>query len=314
MATIFDVFPPEVFINQVFPALPAGSICCFNRVSKAANAIVGKAAKESQDDMTLEGKITPIVLDGTVAAFIRQRYKMQILTTRQDLLNNLKIVRDAVLAHNNFAESWGLETSDPDRIIDIYNQARKTGGIKDAMLPIVLFDFNAKQIPAKGHDGLAGLLRNAANDTNLELVRMILKHPNAPNIPSKQEAFEELSVQNTLAIVIEKTDSVETVLQFLAHPQIAKSCGIPLSYAILAKKPTMVKAILAHPNAANIPADGTCGLSETLRMTTARYSNLSSGTNFRNEYKEIVQEILSHPNAVNISTEVLDKAREFLKP
>jgi hypothetical protein len=294
MATIFHVFPSEIFIKGIFPSLPVGSIYCVGRVSKAANELVQAAAKESQDDMTLEGKITPIVLDGTVAAFLRQRIKMQILTTRQDLLNNLKIVRDAVRDTNSFAKTHELEfmlTPEPE-IMELYNHARTSADAKAAMLPIVLFDFNTKQIPAKGEDGLAGLLQNAANETNLELVQMILKHPNAPDISGEDEELTAtLGIRSALGVIIDKTDSVETVLQFLSHPYMEKRCGIPLNYAVFADKLTMVEAILSHRYAANIPADGAFSLGSALVAAVSR----------EEEDPEMARAIFSYPNAVKIS-------------
>jgi hypothetical protein len=127
-----------------------------------------------------------------------------------------------------------------------------------------------------------------------DLVPQLLAHQNAPKIPAfDRESIGSGDLINALLAAIEQKN-LQFVNAILAHPNAINikaegyGLGFALQKAVQTKSLELVKIILAHPNAAKIPALGGYDLVEALIMAIEVNS------------PEIARELLAHPNAAKI--------------
>jgi hypothetical protein len=262
--TVFNSLPHEVLSNGVIYRLTTTTTYRFCLVSKATLAIVQEVAKAPQVDITLAGDRVHIILDGSVLAFLRQKQKMQILTTLPELLGQ-------VLDVSKEACEDGANPNDIGALIQYINDSES---IEKMPLSLVLFDFNTKQIPALNikQCNLANFLEHAVLDKEtLQLARAIRAHPNAKDISG-----EDLGVALECCCVsrCRKIDTfqefVQVILSFPNAPNIPAE-GLNGLGKILAIAPdsAFVEAILRLPNTKKIPAKGSHGLGAALILAIA---------------------------------------------
>jgi hypothetical protein len=244
--TIFHIIPTDISINHILPKLNAAETGRFSWVSKHTQLIVSITAGNQHDDITLEGKCTRIV-PGTITAFLH-------LKLRNDIFANF----ERLTMLTKLAEGVQATTGNPLDITAYVDLAKGNEDNTDdaALLKVIVpFDFDKKQIEANGKTGLVNVLLEAINEESEELIRGVLAHPNAKDIP----VVGNYSLRTALAHAME-TGNPKVIRAVLAHPKIpgdgANGLMDALGEVIKEELPVeLIGAIFSHPNASNVKTD-----------------------------------------------------------
>jgi hypothetical protein len=291
MAAIVNI-PREVFSKEIVRHLDDKGTHRLSQVSTQWLAIVQRALKYPQENITLEGRKGTISLvtsaDGTIVALLLQKRKMAIIANDPNFFEYISSARTAV----------SMVGGNPDDIVTLFKHAiveKAEITVREAAVRLVLFDLHTKLIPASGRYGLGHALIKSIMNSESRFTGAILCHPNAPKIPVDDGEYG-LGIAFNLAF----GEGSEAAVLSLPNASnfSGDALGETLHTAIVMNDPERVKVVCSHQNYNKIPAEGESGLGKCLRMSVRMNNSL------------FVRLILKHPNAQFIPAKDLNRALE----
>lgn len=159
----------------------------------------------SSQDITLDGEKIQTDFKGEfkeqLAAFLFARMRMSALRHYPELQSELELAR---------ADMKSRGKNGPYTVQDFLNYSSDTPRQRQIFLPLVLFDFQTKRLQAftTPHTGIPKALIDAVKMNSLELVNLVLLHPNAKHLWS-----------SNLQVALESNPKDPRIrLRLLSHP------------------------------------------------------------------------------------------------
>ena len=220
MAITLFTIPREVFINGIVPQLPNLTMLSVRLVSKTAKKWIYLSMKGPHRDIDLNGKEVTIFFEGSIKkkapAFFLHRLKMTCLSCHPELLATLESARSTMRNRGK---------AGPCEIQDYLGSPAE----KEMALALTAFDFKTKALQIqRAHPflihfgGLPLALVAAAQKNSIELVSLVLAHPNAQFLEQShlKLALFNISFQNIVPPQNPHVDQ-RIRLALLSHPNAA---------------------------------------------------------------------------------------------